>query len=69
MLETYRLTFNGKRNITSIYSFSRHGKHLRKLTTCSRLGPIDSSAKTFTVRSFGVKLVGIIFWMRGEHIS
>ena len=58
-----------KRNTTSIYSFSRHGKHVRKLTTCSRPGPIDSSAKTFTVRSFGVRLVRIIFWMTDEQTS
>ena len=46
-----------------------NGKHLRKLTTSCRLGPIDSSAKTFTVRRFWVKLVGIIFWMTDEHTS
>ena len=43
-------------------SFSVHGKHVRNTTTWSRLGPIDFSAKIFTVRMDWVKLVGIIFW-------
>ena len=52
-----------------MYSFSMQGKHLRNLTTSSRSGPTDCSAKIFTVRRGRVKLVGIIFWMTGEHID
>jgi hypothetical protein len=52
-----------------MYSFSVQGKHLRNLTTSSRLGPTECSAKIFTVRRGQVKLVGIIFWMTGEHID
>ena len=52
-----------------MYSFSVQGKHLRNLTTSSRSGPTDCSAKIFTVRRGRVKLVGIIFWMTGEHID
>jgi hypothetical protein len=33
------------------------------------LGPIDSTAKTFTVRRYVVKLVEFIFWMTDEHTS
>ena len=54
-----------ERNITLIYSFFRHGKHLRQLTTWSRLGPTDSSAKNFTVPRIWVKLC----WMTDEHTS
>ena len=43
-------------------SFSVHGKHVRNPKTWSRLGPIDFSAKIFTVCMDWVKLVGIIFW-------
>ena len=68
-LNSLMVNIKQERNITSIYSFSRHEKQLRKLTTCSRLGPIDSSAKTFTVRSFAVRLVRIIFRMTDEQTS
>ena len=50
-------------------SFSVHEKHVRNPTTWSRLGLIDFIAKIFTVRIDWVKLVGIIFWMIGEHID
>ena len=52
-----------------MYSFSMQGKHLRNLTTSSRSGPTDCSANIFTLRRGQVKLVGIIFWMTGEHID
>ena len=53
-----------ERNITLIYSFFRHRKHLRQLKTWSRL-TTDSSAKTFTVPRVWVKLR----WMKDEHTS
>ena len=68
-LNSFMVNIYQERNITSIYSFFRHGKHPTQLKTCSRLGPIDSSAKTFTVCSLGVKLVEIIFWMTDKHTS
>ena len=52
-----------------MYSFSVQGKHLRNLTTSSRSGLTDYSAKIFTMRRGRVKLVGIIFWMISEHID
>ena len=52
-----------------MYSFSVQGKHLSNLTTSSRSGPTDCSAKIFTLRRGRVKLVGIIFWMTAEHID
>ena len=52
-----------------MYSFSMQGKNLRNLTTSSRSGPTDCSAKIFTVRRGRVKLVGIICCMIGEHID
>ena len=64
-LNSLMVNIEQERNITSIYSFFRHGKHLRKLTTWSRLGPTDSSAKTFTVPRIWVKLC----WMTDEHTS
>ena len=52
-----------------MYSFSVQGKHLRNITMSYRSGPIDCSTKIFTMRRGRVKLVGIIFWMIGEHID
>ena len=43
------------------YSFSRQGKHLRKLITESRLGPIESITKTFIVV---VRLMAVISWRK-----
>jgi hypothetical protein len=43
------------------YSLTKQGKHLRKSTTASRLGPIESRTKTFMVSILVVKLTEIIF--------
>ena len=55
--------------LTSMCSFSVQGKHLRNPTTASSLGPMEFSAKTFTVLRDDVKSTGIIFWRTSEHTS
>ena len=55
--------------LTSMCSFSVQGKHLRNPTTASSLGPMEFSAKTFTVLRDDVKSMGIIFWRTSEHTS
>ena len=52
-----------------MYSFSVQGKHLRNITTSSRSGLIHCTAEIFTMHRDRVKLMGIIFWMTGEHID
>jgi hypothetical protein len=54
---------------TSMYSFSMQGKHLRYPTDAFRLGPIEFSAKIFTVRRDVFKLVRIVFGRTWEHTS
>ncbi len=56
--------------LTTTYSLSKQGKHLRKSTTTSRLGPFESRTKTFTVRIEVVRLTAIIFCRRKtRHIK
>ena len=52
-----------------MYSFSVHGKHLRNPTTSSILGPIELSAKIFTVCIAEVEILRIIFCTTTEHGS
>jgi tetrahydromethanopterin S-methyltransferase subunit C len=50
--------------LTVIYSVSKHGTHLRKSTTASRLGPSETRAKTFTVGIELGMLTAVVFWQK-----
>jgi hypothetical protein len=48
--------------LTMTYSLSKQGKHLRKLTTISRLGPAESRTKILMACILVVKLTATIFY-------
>ena len=50
------------RILTTIYSLSKQGKHLRKSRTASKSGPTSLRAKIFTVGIVVDKFVAIIFY-------
>ena len=51
------------------YNLSKQGKHLRKLTTTSRLGPPETRTKTLTVCILVVKPTSIIFCRNIKHLQ